>query len=355
MQLLPQTVLCRYRYDPLDRSTSHTVPGNPERQRFYCKSRLATEIQGALHHLIFQHGDQLLAQQLRQEGEVGTTLLATDTQRSVLQSLSGDQQRQQIVYTLYGYRSAESGLTSLLGFNGERADPVTGHYLLGNGYRAFNPILMRFNSPDSWSPFAKGGLNSYAYCLLDPVNLIDQNGHNPFKAIKTFFGNLIKSKKSAASSTSIHRTPSFNGRSPARRHSSPSLLTASPSDDQLTDWDLIGHHGTSSNYSGSLMAGLDPKFMGKSTNMMLGDGFYFGTRDIAEEFSFRVADPYGPSNSRFGQPKVLGVYTENFDRLKPGEDYLVSRSVSIYRTNPNGKFGIWNYREIVAKEHIYTA
>ncbi|MCX4409771.1 MULTISPECIES: RHS repeat-associated core domain-containing protein [unclassified Streptomyces] len=73
--------------------------------------------------------------------------------------------------------SPEAGLVSLLGFGGEWPDPVTGHYLLGNGYRSFNPVLMRFNSPDSSSPFGEGGFNSYAYCLGDPVNRVDPTGH----------------------------------------------------------------------------------------------------------------------------------------------------------------------------------
>jgi len=51
---------------------------------------------------------------------------------------------------------------------------------LGNGYRAFNPVLMRFNSPDSLSPFGRGGLNAYAYCVGDPVNRSDPNGHWSF-------------------------------------------------------------------------------------------------------------------------------------------------------------------------------
>lgn len=151
-----QTLLCRYRYDPLDRLTSHNLSGIPERHRFYCKSRLATEVQGAVGNSIIQQGDLLLAQHQRQNGVLESTLLATDLQRSVLNTLKSDRQPQPIVYSPYGHRPAESGLTSLLGFNGERPDPVTGYYLLGNGYRAFNPVLMRFNSPDSWSPFGKG-------------------------------------------------------------------------------------------------------------------------------------------------------------------------------------------------------
>lgn len=63
------------------------------------------------------------------------------------------------------------------GFNGQRLEPRTGHYLLGSGYRAYNPVLMHFNNPDALSPFARGGLNAYAYCLGDPVNLLDPDGH----------------------------------------------------------------------------------------------------------------------------------------------------------------------------------
>ena len=102
-------------------------------------------------------------------------MLATDLQRSVLHSVALDQ-HQRLSYSLYGHRSPESGLASLLGFNGERRDSVTGHYLLGNGYRAFNAVLMRFNSPDSLSPFGAGGVNAYAYSLGDPVNLVDPMG-----------------------------------------------------------------------------------------------------------------------------------------------------------------------------------
>lgn len=114
-----------------------------------------------------------------------TILLVTDQQQSVLNALAANQPHP-IAYSPYGHRPRENGLLSLLGFNGELLDPVTGHYHLGNGYRQFNPVLMRFNSPDSWSPFGKGGLNAYGYCGGDPTNRNDPTGHlpNPIKGIR---------------------------------------------------------------------------------------------------------------------------------------------------------------------------
>ncbi|VVO77538.1 hypothetical protein PS838_01623 [Pseudomonas fluorescens] len=189
-----ELVLCQYHYDPLDRLTSHALPDSPERQRYYCKSRLATEIQGAMRYSIFQHSDQLLAQQ-RSEGDApDATLLATDQQRSVLQTLKAGHSPQSIGYSPYGYRPVENGLLSLLGFNGERPDPVTGHYLLGNGYRAFNPVLMRFNSPDSLSPFGKGGLNAYAYCGGEPVLVRDPTGRWGIRSVWKGLKNLVGKK-----------------------------------------------------------------------------------------------------------------------------------------------------------------
>jgi len=170
------TILCQYRYDALDRLVTCVPTEQTTVQRFYQKTRLATELQGQTQHRIFQHEDVLLAQK-HCDGETSTTtLLLADQQRSILRRVS-TQENQATAYTAYGHRPAEGGLTSLLGFNGERLDPITGHYLLGNGYRAFNPQLMRFNSPDSLSPFGKGGLNGYAYCVGDPVNRVDPTGH----------------------------------------------------------------------------------------------------------------------------------------------------------------------------------
>lgn len=64
-----------------------------------------------------------------------------------------------------------------MAFNGERKDPLSGVYHLGNGYRGYSPVLMCFNCPDSWSPFESGGINAYAYCFGDPINHADPSGH----------------------------------------------------------------------------------------------------------------------------------------------------------------------------------
>ncbi|MHC8322943.1 RHS repeat-associated core domain-containing protein [Pseudomonas sp. GB2N2] len=167
--------LCRYRYSALDLLTGIELAGQQPQQRFYCREHLATDVQGAASQSVFQQGHQLLALQSRDSGGVNNRLLATDPQRSVLQVTDRGGSVQQ-VYSPYGHRRIESGAGSLLGYNGEAVDPLTGHYLLGNGHRMFNPALMRFNRPDELSPFSRGGLNPYAYCVGDPVNFSDPTG-----------------------------------------------------------------------------------------------------------------------------------------------------------------------------------
>jgi RHS repeat-associated protein len=199
-----KTLLCRYHYDPLDRLADCTPSAQARTQRFYLKERLTSEIQGSVQRSIFQQDDQLLAQQQRQDGVIESTLLATDQQRSVLHALDATQPHP-LAYTPYGHRPAENGLLSLLGFNGERPDPVTGHYLLGNGYRALNPVLKRFNSPDNLSPFGEGGLNAYGYCQGDPINRSDPSGYFSF-GLGNFFSRLRVAYKSNVAGYPVKRT-----------------------------------------------------------------------------------------------------------------------------------------------------
>ncbi|MCE0917498.1 RHS repeat-associated core domain-containing protein [Pseudomonas sp. NMI760_13] len=104
-----------------------------------------------------------------------TRLLVTDIAGSVLKRLS-DQPPDVFVYCAFGHLGSARAVAPLLGFNSQHREPSTGVYLLGNGYRSFNPVLMRFVSADDMSPFGDGGINAYSYCHNDPINRADSSG-----------------------------------------------------------------------------------------------------------------------------------------------------------------------------------
>jgi len=108
------------------------------------------------------------------------TLLICSKEHSILRTL-GTVPVQPAAYTAYGHHFRGNDQASALGFNGEPPEPLTGHYALGHGYRVFMPVQMRFNRPDTLSPFDAGGLNAYAYCIADPVNRSDPSGHISFR------------------------------------------------------------------------------------------------------------------------------------------------------------------------------
>ncbi|WP_353104174.1 RHS repeat-associated core domain-containing protein, partial [Myroides odoratus] len=58
-------------------------------------------------------------------------------------------------------------------------------------YRSYSPVLMRFTCPDSMSPFGAGGINAYAYCAGDPINLIDPSGHSAMGTAGLLSGGVI--------------------------------------------------------------------------------------------------------------------------------------------------------------------
>ncbi|MDF7795781.1 RHS repeat-associated core domain-containing protein [Pseudomonas syringae] len=195
-----QSVLCVYRYDPLDRLADCSPAGQGSIRFFYQKTHLATQIQGQVQHTLMRTDEHLLACLSAENNQRDGVLLATDQQQSVTAA-----QGLEFVYTPYGHRHP-SGSASLPGFTGQRVDPVTGHYLLGNGYRAFNPVLMRFNSPDSLSPFGEGGVNAYGYCGGDPVNRVDLTGHmvNPLKLVLKIMKVKRKSTLAVDGSSSVN-------------------------------------------------------------------------------------------------------------------------------------------------------
>lgn len=82
-------------------------------------------------------------------------------------------------FTPWGEAPLENlnALNSGLGYNGQRVDPVTGSYHLGNGHRVYDPRHQAFFQGDGLSPFDNGGLNDRAYCAgRDPVNWHDPSG-----------------------------------------------------------------------------------------------------------------------------------------------------------------------------------
>ncbi|VVN12737.1 hypothetical protein PS662_03935 [Pseudomonas fluorescens] len=128
-----------------------------------------------------------------------TVLLAADQQNSMLAELAGSLPNS-VAYSAYGQQSAQQLIAVHLGFNGELCE-IFGWYFLGKGYRVYNPKFMRFHSPDSWSPFGRGGLNAYVYCGGDPVNFSDRSGH--VRLFKSLFPRALTSNSRAASTSSL--------------------------------------------------------------------------------------------------------------------------------------------------------
>lgn len=165
----------RYEYDAHDRLVSQRVAEKDVRKLYYRGETLVNEVgagQAGETRLIHAGGGCVGIAEGR-----ALTLLATDRHGSpVWSQRSGQATGRQHVWSPWGQGRAKDN-TTLPGFNGERTDPVSGVYHLGNGYRAYDPTLMRFHCPDSLSPFGVGGINPYTYCAGDPVNHTDPTGH----------------------------------------------------------------------------------------------------------------------------------------------------------------------------------
>ncbi|WP_230202676.1 RHS repeat-associated core domain-containing protein [Pseudomonas syringae] len=170
------TLISQYRYDGHDHLLATQDGTDSEVLRFYKGQQLSSSVQDdqRTHYLHLE--EQPLGQQVVGDPEK-TLLLLTDANQSVLGECEQDQLRT-AVYSAYGERYSDDALRSTAGFNGEVRETAIGWYLLGNGYRAYNPSLMRFHSPDFLSPFAEGGVNPYTYCLGNPIALRDPTGHD---------------------------------------------------------------------------------------------------------------------------------------------------------------------------------
>ncbi|KAM0455675.1 hypothetical protein ACHAPV_007753 [Trichoderma viride] len=170
------TVLSRYHYDARARLVCQEVPGKPDYHLYYRGSSLIAATSGDAQLSYVSDGVSYWGQILQENGQTATSLWASDAHQSTIAMLDTNQSNQVHTqwYTPYGFSKDGSAIA----WNGQWRDPVTGWYHLGNGYRVYNPVLMRFHAPDSWSPFTSGEINPYAYCLGDPINRVDPTGHS---------------------------------------------------------------------------------------------------------------------------------------------------------------------------------
>nr|WP_063571994.1 RHS repeat-associated core domain-containing protein [Luteibacter rhizovicinus] len=160
-----------YRYDALGQiGTIHD--GQDERHRYYVGGQISRE-EGEGTSATFHHVQgEIVAQTRTTGGSDDVILLGGDSQGSVIAEAGASVAA--LAYTSYGYRDATEG-SSDIGYTGELKERNVDWYVLGH-YRAYNPTLLRFHSPDAASPFAHGLLNAYAYCSGDPINRSDPGG-----------------------------------------------------------------------------------------------------------------------------------------------------------------------------------
>jgi len=170
------------------------------RKYFYIGKRLALELNGAQTRSIFYGMECVLSELETDELSISTLLLAANRENSV--------QKANITrsYSAYGFDDL-TARESLIGFNGEARDGVVGCDLLGNGRRAYSPVLMRFLSPDIMSPFEEGGLNAYMYCEGDPINYSDPSAMGKWPSNNPSPSRPMVPKGSKSNTISRNRLP----------------------------------------------------------------------------------------------------------------------------------------------------
>ncbi|QJQ10110.1 RHS repeat-associated core domain-containing protein [Pseudomonas putida] len=122
-------------------------------------------------------------------GLSNVTCLAVDGLSTAL-STEG---RLRLAYSPYGY--AGDSPEQSVAVTGQRWDPISECYLLGAGRVPYSPVLMRRTVSDPFSPFGKGGINSYMYCNADPINYTDPSGRLRLPSWLRWLGSRVKRPK----------------------------------------------------------------------------------------------------------------------------------------------------------------
>lgn len=115
---------------------------------------------------------------MQDTSSVTSCLFISDSKNSIVSHIIGHR-HEKFSLDAFGYHHERQTRRSNVAFNGDLLERMPIVYLLGNGYRAYSPVYRAFQSPDALSPFGPGGVNSYAFCVGDPLNLRDPSGHAP--------------------------------------------------------------------------------------------------------------------------------------------------------------------------------
>ncbi|MFK0091162.1 RHS repeat-associated core domain-containing protein [Pseudomonas sp. NPDC090592] len=182
------------------------MPSHKKQSIFYQAFSISTVIYNDKSTSIIRSESGPIAERTLNSTPNELALLSTDNLNTPI-SIVHNENISGKAFSAYGYISTECREHSLIGFAGET--PIVGEkYLLGS-YRIFDPVLMRFHSPDNLSPFLAGSINSYGYCSGDPINNTDPTGHvkNRLRSFRKLFSN----KKNKPMNTSLSQsTPAVN-------------------------------------------------------------------------------------------------------------------------------------------------
>ncbi|WP_192484928.1 MULTISPECIES: RHS repeat-associated core domain-containing protein [Cysteiniphilum] len=191
----------QYQYDVEDHQSLETIFNNQGKvtasQQFYYstgdQAQMLAESDSGGNQLSYLFAEEKIGS-LNNSNEAD--LYITDQAGSVVALASNSQLSHEYVYSPYGIDNdldqSTAKVKNAQGFDGQRTDQATGYQFLGNGYRAYNPILHRFMQMDDirYSPFGKGGINGYVFANNNPVMNFDPSGHSAW-GVFNFAANVV--------------------------------------------------------------------------------------------------------------------------------------------------------------------
>lgn len=309
-------------------------------QLFYQARNLVTLKENGQYRSIFRSPMHLLAE-FRGENIYPIELLATDTKKTIMHAHDGVK-KEHHTYTVFGHSGTLLPKRTLQGFNGEPIDHLLSTYHLGQGYRTYSPGLMRFQSPDSLSPFGKGGVNYYAYCGGDPVNYTDPTGHVFVHLTK---GQTMKVRRHSA----VALPHKFNPSSLKRTTSHASALKAGTPKYARPPEDYFKRIGEPDIFESII------------NNLTLDDALAFSNtsehnRSHAVPFIYRYLSLAKVSNASVGAaragvlPGVPRIFGQNFELHPYLQDINMLRDVDILRAG-----GVRNVVRLRTFDRLYTA